>query len=122
MVVILPFEDLEAAARDHLRGTLGKLEGLARFAEFLAIRKAGRIAGFVPALVSPVQSSPRLSSRVAFITGDADSDTPLAGVRRVARVHPDLTVIHGAGHCQASNFRPGGWEAWARVRLEAWGL
>jgi hypothetical protein len=57
-----------------------------------------------------------------LITGDADQETPVSGVRKIARFHPDLTIVHGAGHCEASNRFPGGWEAWARPRLVAWGF
>lgn len=117
-----PFEDLERAARDHIRGTLGNLEPLACLAERIAILVAGRVAGFDPALVSPVRAAERIKCRIALITGDADRETPLDGVRRIARFHPDLTVVHGAGHCEASKQMPGGWEAWARVRLTAWGF
>jgi pimeloyl-ACP methyl ester carboxylesterase len=117
-----PFEDLEQAARDHIRGTLGRFEVLARFAEWLAIRQAGRMAHFDPSRVSPVQASQRLKCRIALITGDADRETPLSGVQKMARFHPDLTVVPGAGHCEASNRVPGGWETWSRVRLERWGL
>ena len=117
-----PFEDLGAAARDHIRGTLGGFEWTARLAETLAIREAGRQAHFDPALVSPVEAAGRVSCRIALVTGDADLETPLPGVQRIARTHPDLTVVPGAGHCQASNRLPGGWEGWARARLAVWGL
>lgn len=117
-----PFEDLERAARDHIKGTLGRLEVLARLAEYLANREAGRIARFDPSQVSPAHSSRRLKCRIALITGDADRETPLDGVQRIAQAHPDLTIVPGAGHCEASNRLPGGWEAWARVRLRNWGL
>jgi pimeloyl-ACP methyl ester carboxylesterase len=117
-----PFEDLEQAGRDHIRGTLGRLEILARLAERFAISRAGQMAAFDPAQVSPARSADRVKSRMALITGDADRETPLAGVQRIARYHPDLTIIPGASHCEASNRLPGGWEAWARVRLKIWGL
>lgn len=117
-----PFQDLERAARDHIRGTLGWFEPLAYGAERVAIRTAGRKAHFDPARVSPVQAAGQVRCRIALITGDADGETPLEGVRRIARTHPDLTIVPGAGHCEASNRLPGGWEAWAKVRLQAWGL
>lgn len=117
-----PFEDLERAARDHIRGTLGSLEFLARLAEHLAVKEAGRLARFDPAEVSPVRSAKRVKSRVALISGDADAETPIDGVQRMALAHPDLTIVGGAGHCEASNRLPGGWETWAKVRLEAWGF
>jgi pimeloyl-ACP methyl ester carboxylesterase len=117
-----PFEDLVRAARDHIRGTLGPLEVLACLAEPLAIREAGRLAGFDTSLVSPVRAAARVKTRVALITGDADRETPLDGVQRIARVHPDLTIVPGAGHCEASNLFPGGWEAWASLRLDEWGF
>jgi pimeloyl-ACP methyl ester carboxylesterase len=116
-----PFENLERAARDHIRGTLGHLEVLAFLAESLAFKEAGRLARFDPSLVSPVRSATRVKCRVALITGDADRETPLDGVQRIALPHPDLTIVQGAGHCEASNMFPGGWEAWARVRLSHWG-
>jgi predicted alpha/beta-fold hydrolase len=117
-----PFEDLEHAARDHIRGTLGPLEVTARLAEWVAIRAAGHLAQFDPAQVSPLRSSEWIVGRVALISGDVDRETPIEGVKKIARFHPDLTVISGAGHCEASNRFPAGWEAWARVRLAAWGF
>lgn len=115
-----PFQDLERAARDHIRGTLGSFEPLAYAAERIAIGVAGRKAHFDPALVSPALSAGRVRCRIALITGDADRETPLEGVRRIALAHPDLTIVPGAGHCKASNRLPGGWEGWARLRLKAW--
>lgn len=117
-----PFEDLDRAARDHIRGTLGNLERVAWLAERFALREAGRVARFDPSQVSPVLSSSRVKCRIALITGDADRESPLDGVQRIARFHPDLTIVPGAGHCEASQRFPGGWEAWARARLVAWGL
>ena len=117
-----PFEDLERAARDHLRGSLGRFEVVAYLAERFAIREAGRLARFDPVQISPVHSSAIVKCRIALITGDADRETPLDGVQKIARFHPDLTVVHGAGHCEASNRLPGGWGAWARSRLSAWGV
>jgi fermentation-respiration switch protein FrsA (DUF1100 family) len=116
-----PFENLDRAARDHIRGTLGRLEVLASLAESLAIREAGRLARFDTTRVSPVRSAARVKCRVALITGDADRETPLDGVQRIALTHPDLTIIQGAGHCEASNMLSGGWEGWARLRLNEWG-
>ncbi len=115
-----PFQDIERATRDHLRGTLGPLEVLARLAEKLAIERAGRSARFDPSKVSPALSAGRVKCRIALITGNADRETPLDGVEKIARTHRDLVVVHGAGHCEASGRLPGGWEAWARARLTAW--
>lgn len=116
-----PFEDLERAARDHIRGTLGSFEFLARLAEHLATKEAGRLARFNPGEVSPVRSSKGVKGRVALVSGDADRETPINGVKRIAIQHPDLTIVPGAGHCEASNRLPGGWGTWAKVRLDAWG-
>lgn len=117
-----PFEDLERAARDHIRGTIGRFEVMAVLAERIALRRAGHIARFDPLKVSPVNAAARVKSRIALITGDADLETPVAGVRRIARAHPDLTLVPGAGHCEASDRLAGGWEGWARARLTRWGL
>ncbi|MBI1754399.1 MAG: alpha/beta fold hydrolase [Acidobacteria bacterium] len=117
-----PFQNLRRAAQDHLRGTLGAFEPVARLAERVAIRAAGRQAHVDPAQVDPARSADRLQVRIALITGSADGDTPVDGVRRVARAHPDLTVVEGAGHCEASRQLPGGWGGWARARIEAWTL
>lgn len=117
-----PFQDLHRAARDHIRGTLGRFEPLAVLAEWVALRTAARQAHFDPALVSPLRSAERVRCRIALITGDADLETPVDGVQSIARRHRDLTVIPGAGHCEASNRFPGGWEAWARSRIRAWGF
>ena len=46
----------------------------------------------------------------------------LEGVAEIARFHPDLVVVAGAGHCQAGARLPQGWSAWAQERLERWGL
>ncbi|HJU83647.1 MAG TPA: hypothetical protein VJ600_05520, partial [Holophagaceae bacterium] len=116
-----PYLDLEDAARNHLRGTLGGFEALARPAERIALDRAGRLADFDPAQVSPLRASEGLRTPLAFLTGDADGITPLPGVRAIAAGR-DLTVVPGAGHCEAGNKVPGGWGAWARPRLQSWGL
>lgn len=117
-----PFADLRAATRDHLRGTLGPFEVLARPAEALALRQVQHLARFDPEAVSPLRAARNLRTPVALVTGDADRETPVAGVRGIAAGHPDLTVVPGAGHCEASNRLPGGWGAWAGQRLVRWGL
>ncbi|MFZ1614787.1 MAG: hypothetical protein WAT51_11475 [Holophaga sp.] len=117
-----PYETLAEAAKNHLRLALGSFELLARPAEWLALRKAGRSADFNPEEVSPIWVAPSLRTPLALITGDADRETPVAGVRRIARNHPDLVVVPGAGHCEASGRLPGGWKGWAEGRLSAWGL
>ena len=114
-----PFEDLQAATRDHLRGTLGPFEVLARPAEWLALGRAGRLARFDSAAVSPRRAARDLRTPLAVVTGAADRETPVAGV--LALGVPDLTVVPGAGHCEAGNRLPGGWGGWARIRLQRWG-
>ncbi|HJW09459.1 MAG TPA: alpha/beta fold hydrolase [Holophagaceae bacterium] len=115
-----PYRDLADAASNHLRGTIGGLELLARPAEWIALRRAGRIAHFDPAEISPLKASRGLKTRLALLAGDADAITPLEGIQEMAARHPDFTVVHGAGHCEAGNKVPGGWSAWARPRLLAW--
>lgn len=117
-----PFEDIRAATRDHIRGTLGRLEILARPAEELAMGQVRRLARFEPDAVSPRRAVRKLRTPIALVTGDADRETPVAGVRAIAATHPDLTIVPGAGHCEASNRLPGGWGAWAHVRLLKWGF
>ena len=63
-----------------------------------------------------------LHTPIALVTGDADAITPLAGVRAIARYHPDLVVVPGAGHCEAGGRLPQGWSGWAHSRLARWGL
>jgi hypothetical protein len=55
-----PFESLEAAARNHIRGTLGHWEILLLPAEKLALFRAGLIAHFNPWDVSPLTASATL--------------------------------------------------------------
>ncbi|HJV22123.1 MAG TPA: hypothetical protein VJ570_05470, partial [Holophagaceae bacterium] len=55
-----PFRDLREAARNHLRGTLGRLEPLTRLAQAVALARAGRLAGFDPDTVSPLAAAPRV--------------------------------------------------------------
>lgn len=117
-----PFENLAEAARNHIRLLLGPLEILARPAEWVALHRGGRLAGFSPGDVSPVRASNGLRTPIALVTGDADVETPLEGVVRIARAHPDLTIVPGAGHCQASGRLPQGWRGWAVGRLGAWGF
>ncbi|MDE3246894.1 MAG: hypothetical protein KGN80_12475, partial [Acidobacteriota bacterium] len=117
-----PYRDLRDAARHHLKGTLGWTEVLARPAEYLALRRAARLAHFNPDDVSPLHASVGLRTPIALLSGDADGITPLEGVRAIAAHHPDLTVIRGAGHCEAGGRLPGGWKAWADARLEGWGF
>ena len=117
-----PYRDLRDAARNHLKGPMGVLEILARPAEWIAMRRAGRIAHFDADEVSPVNASMGLRTPIALLAGDADTITPLAGVRAIAIQHPDLTIVHGADHCEAGGREPGGWKAWADTRLLRWGL
>lgn len=117
-----PYVDLRDAASNHLKGTLGCMEPLARPAEYVAIRRAARIAHFNPDDASPLQACVGLQTPMALLCGDADEITPLAGVRAIAAHHPDLTVVHAAGHCEAGARIPGGWKGWADSRLSRWGL
>ena len=117
-----PFKDLREAARHHLRGSLGGFEVLARPAERIGLWRAGRIAGFDPAAVSPFEASRGLRTPLALLTGGADQVTPLPGVQAIARNHPDLTIVSGAGHLEAGSRLPGGWKAWAELRVRRWGL
>ncbi len=117
-----PFKDLRDAARNHIRGTLGALEPFSLLAQRVALARAGRLAGFDPDRVSPLEASRAIRTPVALLTGDADLVTPLAGVQAIARFHPDLTVVPGAGHCQAGARLPGGWRAWAEARFARWNL
>jgi pimeloyl-ACP methyl ester carboxylesterase len=117
-----PFATLREAARNHLRGALGRWEVLSRLAQRVALARAGRLAGFDPDAVSPLKAAAAIHTPVALLTGDADPVTPLAGVRAIARFLPDLTVVPGAGHCEAASRVPGGWRAWADLRLTRWKL
>jgi alpha-beta hydrolase superfamily lysophospholipase len=118
-----PFMDLRDAARNDLRGTLDAFEPFARPAERIALWRAGRIAGFDPDAVSPLEASRGLRTPVALLTGDADPITPPAGVRAIAAAsHAPLTVVPGASHLEAGRRVPGGWKAWADERLRAWGF
>lgn len=115
-----PYQDLRDAARNHLKGTLGNSEILARPAEAIAIHRAEHIAHFDADDVSPLRSSQGLRTPIALLAGDADTITPLEGVQAIAVQHRDLTVVHRAGHCEAGGRVPGGWRAWAEARLRLW--
>jgi predicted esterase len=117
-----PWRDLRDAARNHLKGSLGPAEWLLRPAEEIALLRAGQLAGFRAREVSPLEASKHLRTPIALLAGDADRVTPLAGVRRIARHHPDLTIAAGAGHCESAGRLPGGWRAWAEPRLRRWGF
>jgi hypothetical protein len=117
-----PFRDLREAARNHVKGTLGRGEIWARPAERIALWRAGWLAGFDPDDVSPLRASRGLKTPLALLTGDADGITPLAGVRAIAGSGLDLTVVPGAGHLEAGLRVPGGWKTWADARLLRWGL
>ena len=118
-----PFMDLRDAARNDLRGPLGRAEILARPAERIALWRAGHVAGFDPDAVSPLKAARGLRSPIALLTGDADTLTPLAGVKAIATVSgAPLTVVHDAGHLEAGRNVAGGWRAWADSRLHAWGF
>jgi len=117
-----PFKDLADAAHNHLRGTLGAMAWTAHPAEALALWRAGRVAGFDPAEVSPLRASAGLLTPIALLAGEADTVTPLPGVRAIARTHPDLTIVPQAEHLEAGARINGGWEAWAEFRLRRWGL
>lgn len=115
-----PFRDLSDAARNHLRGSLGPFAWLAAPARWMALRRAGNLAGFDPGSVSPLEASRHLETPIAFLAGDQDQVTPLPGIRAMATHHPDLTVVPGAGHGDASVLVKGGWAAWAEPRLQRW--
>jgi len=117
-----PYRDLADAARNHVKGTLGAMAWLARPAEWIALRRAGTLAHFDPAEVSPEHASRGLRTPVALLTGDDDPITPLDGVRAIARHCPDLTIVPHAGHCEAGSRIPGGWRHWAETRMRMWGL
>ncbi len=118
-----PFKDLRDAARNDLRGTLGRFEPLARPAERVALWRAGWIAGFDPGAVSPLEAARGLRTPLALLAGDADTITPLPGVEAVAAAaRAPLTVVPGAAHLEAGRQVPGGWRAWADLRLQAWGF
>jgi len=117
-----PYLDLRDAARNHIKGTLGGLEVLVWPAEQIAIHRAARAAHFSADDVSPVKASVGLRTPIALLAGDADAITPLAGVQRIARHHPDLTIVHDAGHCEAGGRVQGGWKSWADPRLSRWGF
>lgn len=115
-----PFQNLREAARNHIRGTLGWAETATRLAQRIGLWRAGRLASFDPKDVDPASAAAGLRTPLAFVTGEADAITPLAGVRSIAGSRADLTSVPGAGHCEASNRLPGGWGAWARVRIARW--
>lgn len=117
-----PFLDLRDAARNHLRGPLGRWAPMARPALELALIRAGHLAAFDPEAVSPLRASRDLRTPLAYLSGTLDSVTPLDGVRALAGSRGDLTVVPGAGHGEAAARVPGGWAAWAAVRLSRWGL
>lgn len=118
-----PWKDLRDAARNHLKGPLGPvLEALLRPAEEIALRRAGSLAGFRVAEVSPEKACPGLRTPIALLAGDSDPVTPLEGVKAIARWHPDLTIAPGAGHCEAGGRLAGGWRGWAEPRLRSWGF
>ena len=117
-----PYLDLHDAARNHIKGTLGGFEALVWPAEQIAIHRAARAAHFSADAVSPLNASLGLRTPIALLAGDTDNITPLAGVRMIARHHPDLTVVPGAGHCEAGGRVQGGWKAWADARFSKWGI
>lgn len=117
-----PFRTLREAARNHVKGVLGAWEPISRPAQWVALRTAGAQAAFDPDGVSPQRAAQGLRTPVALLTGDADSVTPVEGVRAIAEALPDLTVVPGAGHCEAAVRVPGGWQAWAGARLARWNL
>ncbi|NTV73648.1 MAG: alpha/beta hydrolase [Holophaga sp.] len=117
-----PYEDLVAAAKNHLRGTLGRAEWLLRPGEHLALARAGHLAHFKPMGVSPKEASKKIQTPIALLTGDADDVTPLQGVKRISVYHPDLTIVLGAHHLEAGSMVAGGWKAWAWPRLGKWGF
>lgn len=114
--------DLRDAARNDLKGMLGGVEWTARPAEHLALWRAGRLAGFDPDAVSPLNAARGLRTPLALLAGDADGITPLAGVQAIASVSgAPLTVVPGANHLEAGRKLPGGWKPWADAKLRAWG-
>jgi hypothetical protein len=80
------------------------------------------MAHFAPMEVSPLAASRGLRTPIALLAGDNDVVTPLAGVKAIANFHPDLTIVHGAGHMEAGAMVLGGWRTWAGNRLGRWGF
>ncbi len=117
-----PYQDLRAAARDHIRGALHRWELLTRVAQRVALARLPDLAGVDPEAVNPAAAAQGLRTPMAFVTGDADRITPAPGVRIIAGATADVTVVQGAGHCEASSRLPGGWAGWVRPRLQRWGL
>ncbi|MDP2876220.1 MAG: alpha/beta fold hydrolase [Holophaga sp.] len=72
-----PYEDIYEAAKNHIRLALGPLEVLARPAEWIALRRAGKIAAFDPRAVSPAKAADGLRTPIALVTGEADPETPV---------------------------------------------
>ena len=117
-----PFEDLGAAARDHVRGTVGAVEWVLRPGEYLAMARAGQLARFDPSRVSPLEASRGLRTPLALLAGDADTITPIGGVRKIAQQGYPLTIVRGANHLEAGARVPGGFRAWSSRWLAAWGF
>jgi pimeloyl-ACP methyl ester carboxylesterase len=117
-----PWKDFRDAARNHVRGPLGAFEPLSRLAQCVAISLAARRGHFKADEVSPLLASQKLRTPIALLAGDADEITPLEGVRAIAKHHPDLTVVPGATHCEASGKLKGGWQSWANPRMARWRL
>jgi alpha-beta hydrolase superfamily lysophospholipase len=116
-----PFQDLPHAARNHLRGALGRAEPWARGAEWLALWNAGRWAGFDPCQVSPLKAASRIRTPLALLTGDVDVVTPLEGVQAIAEAaHAPLEVVRNAGHNQAGSHMNQGFGGWAKPWLSRW--
>lgn len=117
-----PFDSLQEAVINHLRGTLGAADWFLRPGEALELAEAGRQAHFDPWCVSPRVSCSFLRTPIAFLTGDRDAIPPLAGVAALAAFQPGLTIVPGAGHLEAGAMVPGGWRSWAITRLRRWGF
>jgi hypothetical protein len=82
----------------------------------------GRRAHFDPEAVSPVEAARGRQTPIALVSGTADQQTTIEGVREIAANIPDFIEVSGAAHMEAAARLPGGNRGWTTSRLARWGL
>lgn len=117
-----PFRDLRSASRQWLGKILGPPTVLLYPAIEVGLWWGGRRAHFDPEAVSPIHASRGRTTPMALVSGTADRQTTIDGVREIAANIPDFIEVEGAAHMEAAARLPGGNTGWSTSRLVRWGL
>jgi hypothetical protein len=117
-----PFRDLRSASQHWVGKILGPPTVLLYPAIEVGLWWGGHRAHFDPESVSPLNASRGRTTPIALVSGTADRQTTIDGVREIAANIPDFIEVEGAAHMEAAGRLPGGDTGWSTSRLVRWGL